>query len=136
MVTLIYYFRRVIARILISGNIYLIGGSTNVCQLGSSSRVVTRVSLIKGSISRIQPLLEPISGPTIASSQNMIAVCGGLSNGSPASTCQLYSIAEDAYVTCINLLSLSSTHASLAACLSLIAAFAKVNSSARDADCL
>ncbi len=91
-------FKLLIANVLFSGHIYVIGGSTNMRLPENSSRVVSRINLGSGAISRTQPLLEPTSGPAVASSQNMIAVCGGSSNGSLVSTCQVYSITETMYV--------------------------------------
>ncbi len=64
----------------------------------NSSRVVMRINLGSGVISRTQPLLQPTSGPAVASSQDMIAVCGGSSNESLISTCQVFSITETRYV--------------------------------------
>ncbi len=81
-----------------SGHIYIIGGSTNLRLPENSSRVVTCINLGSGVISRTQPLLEPTSGPAVASSQNTIAVCGGSSNGSLVSTCQVYSITDTMHV--------------------------------------
>ncbi len=80
--------------LLLSGHIYMIGGSINLQLPESSSRVVT----CGGVISRTQPLLEPTSGPAAASLLNMIAVCGGSSNGSLSSTCQVYSVPDKTYV--------------------------------------
>ncbi len=91
-------FKHLNAKMLLLGHIYVIGGSTNHWLPENSSRVVTRINLGNGVISRTQPLLEPTSGPTVASSQNMIAVCGGSSNGSLTSTCQVFSIANMTYV--------------------------------------
>ncbi len=78
----------------------MIGGSTNARLPESSSRVVTCVNLANGNISRAEPLLEATSEPAIASSQNMIAVCGGSPNGIPTPTCQVYSTREMTYVLC------------------------------------
>ncbi len=70
----------------------------------NSSRVVMRLNLGTCGISRIQPLLEPTSRPAVASSQNMIVVCGGSSKGSPTSICQIYSITEKKYVCYLNVI--------------------------------
>ncbi len=82
----------------LSGHIYMIGGSTSLRLPENSSRVVTRINLGSGVISRTQPLLEPTSGPAVASLQNMIAVCGGSSKGSLNSLCQVYSVPDETYV--------------------------------------
>ncbi len=95
---LICSYKRLTAIIVLSGNIYLNGGSTNMGLPENSSRVVMRLNLSTCGISITQPLLEPTSRPAVASSQNMIAVCGGSSNGSPTSVCQIYSIMEGKYV--------------------------------------
>ncbi len=84
--------------LLLSGHIYMIGGSINLRLPTSSSRVVTCINLGSGVISRTQPLLEPTSGPAAASLLNMIAVGGGSSNGSLSSTCQVYSVPDKTYV--------------------------------------
>ncbi len=91
-------FKHLIANVLFSGHINVIGGSTNMRLPENSSRVVTRINLGSGAISRTQPFLEPMSGPAVASSQNMIAVCGGSSNESFISTCQVFSMTETRYV--------------------------------------
>ncbi len=91
-------FKHLKAKMLLSGHIYVIGGSTNMRLPENSSRVVTRINLGSGFISRTEPLLEPTSGPSVAYLQDMIAVCGGSSNGSLISTCQVYSIIEATYV--------------------------------------
>ncbi len=94
----IVLFNILIAKISLSGHIYVIGGSTNMRLPENSSRVVTRINLGSGAISRTQPLIEPTSGPAAASLQNMIAVCGGSPNGSSVSTCQVYSVLNKTYV--------------------------------------
>ncbi len=91
-------FKHLIANVLFSGHIYVIGGSTNMRLPENSTRVVTRINLGSGAIARTQPLLEQMSGPAVASSQSMIAVCGGSSNESLISTCQVFSITETRYV--------------------------------------
>ncbi len=72
----------------------MIGGSANERLPESSSRIVTGINVGTGFLSRA----EPTSGPAVASSQIMFAVCGGSSNGSLTSTCQVYSITETTYV--------------------------------------
>ncbi len=94
-------FNRLTAIMLLSGTIYVIGGSTNLRKPEKSSQVVMCINLGNCGISRTQPLLEPTSRPAVASSQNMIVVCGGSSNGSPTSICQIYSITEKTYVCCL-----------------------------------
>ncbi len=75
-------FKHLQAKVLISGHIYVIGGSTKMRLPENSSRVVTRINLGSGVTSNTQSLLEPTSGPAVTSSHDMIAVWGGSSNGS------------------------------------------------------
>ncbi len=77
--------------ILATGAIYLIGGNVNERLPNVGSRVVSRLDLRSGSLQRVQHLPEAILCPAVATSGNMIAICGGLSNGSPTWSCQIYS---------------------------------------------
>ncbi len=64
------------------------------------SRVVTRLHIRKGCIERTQPLPHIVLRPAVATSQSAIVVCGGTSNGSPVSNCQVFSSATEKYVDC------------------------------------
>ncbi len=73
------------------GAIYLIGGNVNERLPNVGSKVVSRLDLRSGRIQRAQPLPEATLCPAVATSSNAIAVCGGISNESPDSSCQIYS---------------------------------------------
>ncbi len=72
------------------GTIYLIGGSVNERLPHAGSRVVSRLNLHSGSLQRVQSLQEAVLRPTVATSSNAIAICGGLSNALLTSSCQIY----------------------------------------------
>ncbi len=59
----------------------------------AGSRVVTRLNLRKGCLERTQPLPGHLLRPAVATSSCAIAVCGGISNGSPVANCQVFSSA-------------------------------------------
>ncbi len=77
------------------GNIYLIGGNVNERLPNVEIRVVSRLNLHSGSLQRIQSLLEAVLRPAVATSVNAIAISGGLSSGSPTSSCQVYSASTE-----------------------------------------
>ncbi len=77
------------------GAIYLIGGNVNERLPNVGSRVVSRLDLRSGSLQRVQRLPEAILCPAVATSGNVIAICGGLSNGLPTSNCTIYSASTD-----------------------------------------
>ncbi len=54
------------------------------------SSVVSRLDLRSGRLQRVQPLPEATLCPAVATSGNAIAICGGISNGSPTASCQIY----------------------------------------------
>ncbi len=64
----------------------------------AGSRVVTRLNLRKGCLERAQSLPSLLLRPAVATSSCAIAVCGGISNGSPGANCQVFSSATEQYV--------------------------------------
>ncbi len=77
------------------GTIYLIGGNVNGRLPNVGSRVVSMLHLRSGSFKSAQSLREAVVHPAVATSYNAIAICGGLCNGSPTSSCQVYSAGTD-----------------------------------------
>ncbi len=75
--------------------IYLMGGNVNERLTNVGSRVVSRLDLRSGRLQRVQPLPESTLCPAVASSGNAIAICGGISNGSPNANCLIYSANTD-----------------------------------------
>ncbi len=70
--------------------IYLIGGNVNERLPNAGSSVVSRLDLHSGRLQRVQPLPEANLCSAVATSRNAIAICGGISNGSPTANCQIY----------------------------------------------
>ncbi len=81
-----------------SGYIYLIGGSMDERFDDVGSRVVTRLNLQKGCLERTQPLPCLALRPAVATSSSAIAVCGGISSGTPLAHCQHFSVVTEKYV--------------------------------------
>ncbi len=80
--------------VLISGYIYLIGGSLDDRFGDVGSRVVTRLNLQTGCLERTQPLPILALRPAVATSPSSIAVCGGIS----VASCQRFSSVTETYV--------------------------------------
>ncbi len=73
------------------GTIYLIGGNVNERLPNVGSRWVSSLNLGSGSFRSVQSLQEAVVHPAVATSGNAIAICGGVSNGLPTSSYQIYS---------------------------------------------
>ncbi len=62
------------------------------------SRVVTRLNLQTGCLDRTQPLPNLALRPAVATWSSSIAVCGGISSGTPVAHCQHFSAVTEKYV--------------------------------------
>ncbi len=69
----------------------------------AGSRVVNRLNLRNGCLERTQPLPNIVLRPAVATLPSAITVCGGTSNGSPVSNCQIFSSTTE---KCVELLHL------------------------------
>ncbi len=65
---------------------------------GGGSRVVTRLNVQTGCLERTQPLPSVTMRPAVATLSSSIAICGGISNGTPVANCQHFSAVTEKYV--------------------------------------
>ncbi len=75
----------------------LIGGSTAQRNPEKASTAVTRICLSRSFVRRVAPLTVANQRPAVATSPNMIAVCGGTPNGEPLPNSQVCPLMTDKY---------------------------------------
>ncbi len=77
--------------------VYMIGGSTDQRNPEKASTAVTRICLSRSFVRRAASLPVATWRPAVTTAPNMIAVCGGTSDGVPLPNCQVYPRKTDKY---------------------------------------
>ncbi len=77
------------------GNIYTIGGTHNPRFRQTPGRQVSKMNLQSGRMETIQQLPHDTSFAAVATSPDMIVVCGGTNKGLPTSRCHILSSTDE-----------------------------------------